>query len=299
MPKTLKSILCLSSMLVIGMQAPIALASPDKGGVVVKDTIPYEHWALPATMRSVSLSPDGKYVAYIKSLSKKGEPVIEVREIANLQKKPHVVGAKSLEITGFDWVSNEDLTISFQKQVSKRISGFNQGAFKGKFARFSMQTKKFEELTKDTNDSFQSIEMVSPLVDDDEHILIRLAEGNRDQSLKAPSFYKMNLETGSKKLILKGNSERFGYGFDRQGNPLFVSESANSNKERVYFYRPEGSKDWVEFARTNRDDFESFRPVARVENDPSRIYVLAHNGNDKVGLWKYNVTSKSLSLIHI
>ena len=293
MPKTLKSILCLSSMFVIGMQASVAVASPEKGGVVVKDAIPYEHWALPATMRSVSVSPDGKYVAYVKSLSKKGEPVIEVREVADLQKKPYVVGAKSLEITGFDWVSNEDMTISFQKQVSKRIAGFNQGAFKGKLARFSMKTKKFQELTKDTDESFQSIEMIRPLVDDDEHILIRLSEAQRGQSRKAPSFYKMNLKSGSKKLILKGSRQQFGYGFDRQGNPLFLSESANGNKERVYFYRSEGSTDWVEFARTNRDDFESFRPVAPVENDPSRIYVLAHNGNDKVGLWKYNITSKS------
>ena len=98
------------------MQASVAVASPEKGGVVVKDAIPYEHWALPATMRSVSVSPDGKYVAYVKSLSKKGEPVIEVREVADLQKKPYVVGAKSLEITGFDWVSNEDMTILFKNR---------------------------------------------------------------------------------------------------------------------------------------------------------------------------------------
>ena len=149
MSKILKSTFFLSAMLVIGVQAPIAFASSEKGGVVAKDTIPYEHWALPATMRSVSVSPDGKYVAYIKNVSKKGEPVIEVREIANLQKKPYVVGAKSLEITRFDWVSNEDMTISFEKQVSKKISGFNQGAFKGKLARFSMKTKKFEELSSD------------------------------------------------------------------------------------------------------------------------------------------------------
>ena len=54
MSKILKSTFFLSAMLVIGVQAPIAFASPEKGGVVAKDTIPYEHWALPATMRSVS-----------------------------------------------------------------------------------------------------------------------------------------------------------------------------------------------------------------------------------------------------
>ena len=184
MSKTLKSLLSLSSMLVIGLQTSTALASSDKGGVVVKDTVPYEHWALPATMRRVSVSPDGKYIAYIKSLSKKGEPVIEVREVANLQKKPYVVGAKSLEITSFDWVSNADMTIVFEKQVSNRIEGFNQGAFKEKLARFSMSTKKFEELSSDTRDSFKSISMVRPLVDDDEHILIRLAEAKRGESFK-------------------------------------------------------------------------------------------------------------------
>ena len=134
-----------------------------------------------------------------------------------------------------------DRTISFQKQVSKRIQGFNQGAFKGKLARFSMKTKKFQELTKDTDESFQSIEMIRPLVDDDEHILIRFTEAKRGEPFKSPSYYKMNLETGTKQLVLKGNRVQFGYGFDRDGNPLFVSESANGNTERVYFYRPEGT----------------------------------------------------------
>ena len=189
----------------------------------------------------------------------------------------------------------KDMTISFEKQVSKKISGFNQGAFKGKLARFSMKTKKFEELSSDSNESFQSIEMVRPLVDDDEHILIRLAEAKRGESFKSPSYYKMNLETGTKQLVLKGNRAQFGYGFDRDGNPLFVSESANGNKERVYFYRAEGSKDWVEFARTNRDDFESFQPVAVVDDNPDLIYVLAHNGNDKVGLWTYSLQNKAFT----
>ena len=278
----------ISALVLFGAFAGEAIAEAGVGGTVVNDTIPYEHWALPSTMRSAQVSPDGKYVAFIRNQSKKGEPLIEVYETANMKKKPHRVGAKSLEITGFSWISPTDMTVSFQKQVSSRIKGFNQGAFKGKLARFSMDSKKFEELS---DDDF-SITMVNALVDDPDHVLMRIVEVKEQQSRKAPNYYKYNLDTGSKKLILKGNRQHFGYTFDKDGNPRLTSSQTAGGKETIFYHRPVGGEGWNEFARVSRETFQRFRPVGLVEGSDNLIYVLAHNNNDKVGLWKYNLNEK-------
>jgi len=251
----------ISALVLFGAFAGEAIAEAGVGGTVVNDTIPYEHWALPSTMRSAQVSPDGKYVAFIRNQSKKGEPLIEVYETANMKKKPHRVGAKSLEITGFSWISPTDMTVSFQKQVSSRIKGFNQGAFKGKLARFSMDSKKFEELS---DDDF-SITMVNALVDDPDHVLMRIVEVKEQQSRKAPNYYKYNLDTGSKKLILKGNRQHSGYTFDKDGNPRLTSSQTAGGKETIFYHRPVGGEGWNEFARVSRETFQRFRPVGLVE----------------------------------
>jgi len=281
----------ISAMILLGGFAGQAIAESGVGGVVVKDAVPYEHWALPSTMRSAQVSPDGKYVAFIRNQSKKGEPLIEVYETADMKKKPYRVGAKSLEITGFSWISGTDMTVSFQKQVSKRIKGFNQGAFKNKLARFSMKSKKFEELS---DDNF-AITMVNALVDDPDHVLMRFVEVKEQQSRRAPNFYKYNLDTGSKKLVLKGNREQFGYVFDKDGNPRLSSTQTAGGKERIFSYRPVGGTGWTEFARTSRETFQRFQPVGTVEGNDDLIYVLAHNNNDKVGLWKYSLSQKKFA----
>lgn len=267
----------------------MAVAKDGKGGPVVSDAVPLEHWALPRTMGNVRLSPDGKYLAYIRNQSKKGEPLIEVLEVDNLKGEPYRIGAKSMEINGFDWISPEDMTISFSKQVSKKIKGFNQGAFKSKLARFSMDDKKFDELTDDNT----SITLQNSLVDEPNHVLMRYSKYERGQSRRAPNYYKVNLKSGARELVLKGSQEFTGYGFDKFGNPRVATSRTNDNQYTLYHHRPVGGSGWTEFARHDRDSFETFSFVGLVEGSPNEVYVLANNGHDKVGLWKYNIQTKS------
>lgn len=280
----------LSAFCMMGLAAAMPMAANatnSSGGVVNSDALSLEYWALPNAMRGVELSPDGKFVALIRNRTKTGDPIIEVFETNDLSKKPYRVGADSLEITGFNWISSTDMTISFRRQVRSSARGFNRSAFATKLARFSMNDKKFEELT---NDSL-TISLVSRLVHDDKHVLMRHSEFDRRSSFRAPIFNKVNLKTGAKTLVLKGNEDLGNYRFDAEGNPWFAA--GREGKETIFYYRKPGSKDWKEFRRVNRDDFEEFIPQTRLADDPSRLYVVAHNGNDKKGLWIYNMDTKS------
>lgn len=281
-----------SSLMALGLALAIpqtAIAKEGKGGVVVKSDIDLEYWALPSAIRTARVSPDGKYLAYIRNLSKTGNPIIEVLEVNNLAKKPHRIGAESMEITGYNWISDTDMTISFQRQVSKRIKGFNRGAFKGKLARYNMDDGKFEELS---DDNF-SYSLTNRLVDDPDHVLMRISEFERGKAFRSPSYYKVNLDSGSKKLVLKGSDEYGGYRFDEKGNPRMAVSRSSDNQYTIYHHRPVGGSGWTEFARHDRDSFENFIPVEFVENNPDQMYVFAHNGHDRLGLWKYNISTKS------
>jgi len=121
--------------------------------------------------------------------------------------------------------------------------------------------------------------------------LVRIVEIKEQQSRRAPNYYKYNLDTGAKKLVLKGNRENFGYTFDKDGNPRLTT-SQTADGKTIFYHRPVGGEGWTEFARVDGNTFQRFRPVGVVQDDDNLIYVLAHNNNDKVGLWKYNLSEK-------
>lgn len=277
-------------LLIAGAAMAMAMGTISAPQAAAQDQpFPMEYWAAPSIMSNVSVSPNGKFVAFMKSQSQKGEPIIEVYEIDNLSAKPYRVGAKSMEINGFDWLSDEEMVISFQKQVRKKIRGFNQGTFKGKLALFSMDNKKFKELS---GDNF-GYNLVNILPEEPNHILARYSEFKKGTSFQSPSYYRVDVKTGQKKLVLKGTDDRFGYRFDPLGNPRFSAVFDQNTQEQVFHYRKIGESGWTEYFRISEDSPESFNYQGLVDGNDDQIYVTANNGHDKVGLWKYNLSSKS------
>jgi len=253
------------------------------------DAFPLEYWAVRGAMNNVQVSPSGKYVSFMKISSKKGNPIIEVYNTADLSKKPQRVNADKLEITGYNWISDEEMTISFRGQVSKRIKGFNQGAYKNKLALYSVKSKKFTELSNDN----LAINLVNSLPEENDKVLVNYSEVKEGQSFRSPSYYKMNVKTGAKKLVLKGEQGRGGYRFDAQGNPRFSEVFDSGTQERVFHYRKPGQTKWSEYYRLSVDEWESFRYAGLVEGNDDQIYVVAHNGQDKMSLWLYNLSTKT------
>ena len=278
--------LLLSCVAVLGTVGMTALPT---AALAANTPVPMEYWAAPDFMSSVSVSPNGQYVAFIKATSQKGEKIIEIFDSSDLSKKPHRVGGKKMRLQGFQWISDEEMIVSFDQQVSKRIKGFNQGAFKSKIALFSMDSKDFKELS---DDNFV-LELTNSLVHDPEHVLVRYSFFDSTQSRRAPSFYKYNLKKGTKKLVLKGNDKIGNIRFDEWGNPRFGSKFDQGTQEFVSFYREKDGDEWKEYYRLHEDSFETFNYGGQVEGDDDRIYVIATNGHDKAGLWKYNLKTKA------
>jgi len=231
-------------------------------------------------------------IDYFAVRNAKGNPIIEVYETANMSKKPFRAGGKKLEIQGFSWVGNDEMVVAFRGQVRSRVRGFNDGIFANKLAKLSMKTKKFDEF-KETGLNF-----AGNLPKEPNKILISYQEGVENGRIaegevpRPPSYYELDLKSGAKKLVLKGNTKYGRIRFDSLGNPRTASSFEADSDEIVTYHRSIGGADWTEIHRRSEDSFETFNVAGYIPEDPSRIYVIAHNGNDKAGLWRFNVNTK-------
>lgn len=284
----------------IGTCAAIAMLGMPAIQAAAQTAEPYpmEYWAVRSQISNVALSPDGKQLAFMKIASRDGNPVIEVRDVDDLMGKPHTIGGKSMEITDFFWAGDEDLIVSFRDQVSKNIDGFNQGAYKGKTAYYNTKTKKFTDLSEENSRNFRTVQFINALPEEPGIILVRSIEfkGGRGGDFTT-DYVKLDLSSGRKDLVLKGDSKYSDIRFDHLGNPRFAS--SREGNSAVYYYRPVGQSGWKEYHRRDLTEFGVFNYGGIVKDNPNQIYVTANNGHDRAGLWKYNLNTKSFGeMIH-
>ena len=254
--------------------------------------VPIDYFAVRNSISGVQVSPNGKYMAFMQISSKKGNPVLVVYETDNLKKKPFRADGGKLEIVGFNWMGDQDLLVSFRGRVRKKIKGFNRGVFAYRLAKLDMKSKKFHQFNE------FGMRVVRELPNEPNKVLISYREGVKDgrvaegQAVRALSYHKLNLKTGKRQMVLKGNEKYEDITFDEKGRPRFSYTFDVGRKGWSTVYRKPTDKKWKEIYFQDENDFEDFQPVGLIKNDPSRLYVIANNGNDKTGLWIYNVDSK-------
>lgn len=122
----------------------IAILGHTTAGVASADEIepyPLDYWALREVINNVQVSPDGKYLGLMKIPSKTANPVIEVYETANLDKKPFRIGAAKMEVTSFFWASDKDIVFTLRQKVRDKIEGFNRGVYETRIAVADVKKK--------------------------------------------------------------------------------------------------------------------------------------------------------------
>lgn len=257
--------------------------------VAAAELIPLEHFAVREAIQQVELAPDGKHLALMKIASKDGNPIIEIYETADLTKRPRRIAADPMEFTSLIWVSDEVLAINARQIVRKRIEGFNQGIYEFKSVYYNLDTKRFKEFGSNTQ-----VEGLLPKEPDS----ILISQSNTDLSLFADdpfaafrprSYYKFDLKTGAKRLVIKGNARVASAVFDPMGNPRFAVGYDVSSREFVYYARSPGEDKWRIIVRLDSYDQSTFNVVAFDPQRPDIAYAIANNGRDMAGLWELNL----------
>ena len=263
---------------------------------IYSEPYPIDYWAVDPGMSNVNVSLNGKYISYEKKASKRSSVQLEILETNNLSAEPFVITGDVMEIITSDWVSDDQLVIIFRQQVRDSIEGFNQGIFSYKAVKLDLVTKEFTELDKNRSvgsGKVFSTRVANILPGDPNTILISYSEAQRGQAFKNASYYKYNLKTGKKRLVLSGSGKYFNIRFDNEANPISATGYDNRNNEYIYYIREPGSSSWVEVYRQSIDDYESFEIVSKyIDDKKSKVYVIANNGEDKTSLWIYDLKNK-------
>ena len=256
------------------------------------DPVELEAWAIREVMQGVAINPSGSHIAWLSNPSREGNPIIQVYETGKFDEKPINVGADTMEIQAFSWVTDTKMIVAFRQKVRKRIDGFNQGVYDNKLAMFDVDSQKFTELG--SNFSIASLLPGEPntvIISQPNSRFGLNVEDDPFAAFRPRTYYRLNLETGQKSLILKGNFRTATASFDDEGNPRFSSGYDAATREYVFYARNPEETSWREVVRLDSFDLASsnFNVEAFDPDDEDIAFVTANNGNDKVGIWKFNI----------
>lgn len=285
--------------------AGLLMAAPLLGPAAVAETakpLPLEAWAIREVMQNAEVNPSGEQIAWMMNDSREGDPIIQVFDIEKLGDTPINVGADTMEIQAFSWVTDTKMLVSFRQKIRNRIEGFNRGVYANKLALFDTDTRKFTEL----GDNFS---IASLLPGEPNTVIISVPndrfglnlEDDPFAAFRPRTYYRLNLDTGARSLILKGNNRTATAAFDADGNPRFSSGYDAAKREFVFYARNPGETSWREIMRLDSFDLSSsnFDIAAFDPSNPDKVYITANNGDDKVGLWQADLrTGKVEDLLY-
>lgn len=258
-----------------------------------------QDFATRPVMFAPGISPDGEKVAYRAAQTAKGDYYIEVRDANNLKRKPVRIGSDKMSITGFNWISDNHLLVSFTQQVRNQVKAQEDSVFESKRAIFRADGKgRFVEIYDDT-------QIVSSLPDEPNYVLVRTSKFNsgderriqaRGQSigeLQNQDFYKLNVRTGAVTFQFKSESRLGDYQIDRQGRVRVASEYDEATRDFIYYSRSgEVGSEWREFHRVNVDEYtDRFTILGFDPMDPNYLLVSATRGNDKAAVYTMNMNT--------
>ncbi len=263
-------------------------------------TVPVEAWSLRDMMSTVQVSPDGKHLLVLKLEGAETEYVMEIYETANLSKPLRRLNADPSEIISARWVSDNYIFGTAWQVRRKSVKRPEQDVRNYVTYAYNLDTNKFTQVSDNFN-------IVNNLPNDPDEVLVASGNPVGDglgvdpfAAFRPTSYYRFNLRTGSRKLVLKGSEKYRNAGFDNDGNPRFTSGLDASTNELVYYYRAVGDGSWKEYGeRYDLDDHENlYRVLGGVygfagvsEEDPTKGYVIDNRGEDKAGLYEFDFTT--------
>ncbi len=253
-------------------------------------------FAMLPVFQQVTLSPNGKKLAMIRAVNKGGHYILEIYDTDHLNKKPVRLGAaERLEFNNVTWLNDKRLLVRFRQNLKTENTNF----LVSKTSIINANGKgKWMELPSDR--AF----LLSTLPNDPRNILISYdvdAHGTKtsvaqDVFERYPDVVKFDVFSGRSRAIYKGNSKiSGGYGFDHDGElRTGISFDIATNKQQFYA-RLKDSKDWKLVWEVHAADRESFRFNGFDDSNPNLLYVILNNGDDKTGIYQYDLTTGTLS----
>lgn len=264
--------------------------------LATSDSEPYplEYFALREVVNNVTVSPDGERVAMLRILHRTGNPILHIYDSDDLDNSLMVVDADPMEIRSYFWASENHIIMSMREKVRDKIDGQNQGVYETRSTILNIDKKEFEDFDAPR----PVVENVLPHKPN--KVIISVQPGLEEnlairEAFRPRAYYELDLNRGTKKLLIRGKLDLSQISFDDDGNPRFGRGFDRARQEYVFYYRDVGEKSWIDSFRISDDSWDIWHGdtvVALDDSVPGNVLMLAHNGDDKQGLWSFNTRTK-------
>ena len=251
--------------------------------VLSSEVYSIEEWAKRADMSNVALSPEGDKLALLKIPTKDGNPILEIYNANNLSGRPFKMNADPMEITSFSWTSNDQILFSARMKVRDKIDDFNRGVYEYKGGLLTLDPKSRKKSKWKSVGNVAGV--TSTLPKNPNKILIYSYE---DNASRYPTYYKFDIKKKTRQLITRESPKVSNFRFDADGDPRFGLGRDSRTDEWLTYYREKESSDWKVINRSSEDSFEEWSVAGFDPALEGNLLVLAHNGNDKIGLWSFD-----------
>ncbi len=249
--------------------------------------LPLDAFTMMPVIRSVSVSDDGRRIAILRSTTKLGDYVIEIRETNNLSKKPIVLGANKMMVSSVTWLNNDRIGVSF-RQILK------QGSRKRWVNEFAITDANGKSgwLIPTKSKKIAGFSIIDKLSDNKDEILVE-TDVNRNY---IPDVIRYNIKTGRSVTVMRGNTKIQGsFIADHDGEIRAASGWNLSDRTIDLYVREKGSSKWQVIHKISPEKRENYSFAGFSKENPNEVYVNANMGEDKTGIYLYNIETKKYS----
>jgi dipeptidyl aminopeptidase/acylaminoacyl peptidase len=276
----------IKTLLLIGISVLLTLTNVQAADKKAEH-LPLDAFAMLPAISDASVSKDGKQLAYLRAINKEGNYIVEIRQTDDLSKKPIRLGADHMEITGFSWLNNKKIAVFFRQKI--KDGGKNYWTSKLAIINADGKGSWLELFKKDRRASFSLMDL---LPNNDDEILIEY-DVNRNQY---PDVVRFNINNGRTRTILRGNKKRSsGFVADHDGEVRAVGGYNQSENSLDLYARVKGDSDWKLVYQNFAKERDNFDFLGFAHNSDNEIYVNANRGEDKTGIYLYNIETGKYS----
>jgi dipeptidyl aminopeptidase/acylaminoacyl peptidase len=243
-----------------------------------------EDFGREAAIKGVSVSPDGKHIAAIRSPDGV-KAYVSIWETANMAKAPvNLLCGDRSQCLSVGFLKNDRIVVQVRQTIT-------EGATRTHLFRFfttDLEGKVWRNALG-TTDQTQgpNARVASTLPTDPKNILI--------QSFEDGNYYKLDLYTGGRRKTFT-SSDKFGDEQIDLTGEVRARKSVDFENGKVYiaqWIRNPANDQWEEHFRYFAADREP-TDIVGFSEDPNIIYVRSTVGRDKAAIFAYDIANKKL-----
>jgi dipeptidyl aminopeptidase/acylaminoacyl peptidase len=285
----------MKNQILVSMMAIFVAVGVAPNGAAAESLEPYplEYFALRAVTSNVNVSPNGEKLAMLKILGKTGNPILHVYDTDEVGGEAFVVNADPMEIMTYFWASDKHIVMTLRQKTRNKVMGPEEDVYDYRVAILDVEEEEFSDIAS------SSPTIVNLVKKDPNKVIISEIPGTGEdlslrEAFRPRAYYELDLNRGTKKLLIRGRIAVAQIVFDSDGNPRIGRGIDSGTNEEVLYYRDVGAKDWDPVHRTGEKDFSGWMQdyLGFDDTRPGNILIKAFNGDDKLGLWSFNTEAR-------